>query len=94
MKKRKKSFGAEGDGGEGNVDKNDRERDGGKANGDGGGPGVNGSHKVKQNIGLGLGLEDPDVRLAAEALGDLRAGKLLKFINFNDHVKFSHYACT
>lgn len=73
MKKRKKSFGAEGDGGVESIDKSGRERDGGKANGDSGGVGMNGSHKVKPNVGLGLGLEDPDVRLAAEALGDLRA---------------------
>ncbi|KAF8416819.1 hypothetical protein EV426DRAFT_395205 [Tirmania nivea] len=77
MKKRKKSFGAEGDGGGESIGKSDRERDGGIVNGDGGGAGMNGSHKVKPNVGLGLGLEDPDVRLAAEALGDLRADPIL-----------------
>lgn len=87
MKKRKKSFGAEGDGGIENIDKNG---DGGMANGGCGGVGMNGSHKVKPNVGLGLGLEDPDVRLAAEALGDLRAGKSLRFINFKDHIEFAH----
>ncbi|RPB26647.1 hypothetical protein L211DRAFT_846830 [Terfezia boudieri ATCC MYA-4762] len=91
MKKRKKSFGTEGDGGMEVIDKIDRERDCGKANGDSGDAGVNGSHKVKPNVGLGLGLEDPDVRLAAEALGDLRAGKSHKFINLKGHFKFAHH---
>ncbi|KAF8469471.1 hypothetical protein BDZ91DRAFT_53371 [Kalaharituber pfeilii] len=55
MKKRKKSFGAEGQGEIDNID-SDRDRDVIRPNGD-----------------SGLGLEDPDVRMAAEALGDLRA---------------------
>lgn len=75
MKKRKKSFGAEGDGEKDNIDSDDRDRDCVKVNGgDGGGGGLNGSHTPNANI-LSLGLEDPDVRMAAEALGDLRAGK-------------------
>ena len=75
MKKRKKSFGAEGDGEKDNIDSDDRDRDCIKINGgDGGGGGLNGSHHSNANI-LSFGLEDPDVRMAAEALGDLRAGK-------------------
>lgn len=75
MKKRKKSFGAEGDGEKDNIDSDDRDRDCVKLNGgDSGGGGLNGSHNPNANI-LSLGLEDPDVRMAAEALGDLRAGK-------------------
>jgi len=91
MKKRKKSFGAEDGDGEESNEKNDRERDSGKANGCNG-SGMNGSHKVKPSLGLGLGLEDPDVRLAAEALGDLRAGRLLRFTNFKDHIEFAYCA--
>lgn len=72
MKKRKKSFGTENEGEVENIDSDDREREGGQPrNGDGGGSGANGNHK--SHVAISVGLEDPDVRIAAEALGDLRA---------------------
>ena len=82
LKKRKKSFGAESEGEEDNIDSDDRDRDGirtiiGDAGSGGGHHGMNGvHHKTTSSVELGVRLEDPDVRLAAEALGDLRAGRL------------------
>lgn len=88
MKKRKKSFGTENGGEEDNIDSDDRERDGAKVtNGDGGGGGLNNTTSA---AGLGLCLEDPDVRLAAEALGDLRAGKS-ENTPVHDHVPIARF---
>ncbi|KAI5799110.1 transcription factor Opi1-domain-containing protein [Peziza echinospora] len=58
LKKRKKSF--EADDAAERQDGSDREKD-------------SSTTTAGKSVGLGLGLEDPDVRLAAEALGDLRA---------------------
>lgn len=78
LKKRKKSFGEEDGGSDDNVDGDDRERERQRHRGPEGGGGNHSADGMTMHKS-GVGLEDPAVRIAAEALGDLRAGEYTRF---------------